>query len=775
MQKFLLALAGCQQDAGPVSVEAPYVTSSPQCTLKTLLGSVEEDLYMNAAHPQLVCLSVFHSSPQTEICNLSSSFGTTSLPPVSLRNSQRSGNARGVTEQRTPGTSGCCTNRTPHLRSTATLHASWQKRNMMELPSILRRRRGNAIDGAISQPILWFMVAVFLVIGGSVLGYGLSMNEQGGGNRRWHEDPGFYSLLWQGLLQCLASYCSLVPMLRDRRKKRKDKSRVQFSAITDAIFYGALCLSICTAVLAPIVYAINAFALSAINPSPDLTLHGSTPRYAPPETAVLYRLLPEGAESFTLAMNARVPKHRVTRDSLANAAHWEITDALIDGAATMPHLIQQPLLRFLSLDHSNPQVAELCHSDNMICPENDELDSYTSPPDTLSERMDFLLLSLQSHVVSNALFSDDLNSLQLRGFFTADNFRKLIHALYSQRFRHLLIIHWPTFRPETISFALLLAAGMAGAAFLERASQDSTIPAVVLPSPGLLKTAEDYVFEELRRWSISAEAPRSMDLGLEFCQAALLMGTAVDFDNDEKTCERMANHRLPILVAALRSHGLPFARQTMSENPTERSQFIRNESWIRTVTWAFFSDTLKTMFYNIPPIMTIREMDISLPCSSELWYAETPESFELLRRMEPLGPEPLSLSTVVEDILGDEWDQRLVCLRDRLSVPHLHAVIMSLHLAIFNFHATMIPACSYPLLIRALDRWEMLWDFTQARVPQSEKNLLGVARHSHELAWLWRMIVEHSRGKTKCEIKYLKRSICYDTTDFRKFLQDIKS
>ncbi|KAF4468386.1 hypothetical protein FALBO_4726 [Fusarium albosuccineum] len=431
--------------------------------------------------------------------------------------------------------------------------------------------------------------------------------------------------------------------------------------------------------------------------------------------------------------------------------------------------------RFLSLDHFNPRVAEPWHPDNMICPENDELDSYTFPSDSLSERMDFLLLSLQSHAVSNPLLSDDLNSLQLRGFFTTANFRKLIHALYSQRFNHLHIIHWPTFRPETISLTLLLAAGMAGAAFLHRASQDSNIPAVVLPSSRLLETAEDYVFEELRRWSISAEAPRSMDLGLEFCQAALLMGTAVDSDNDEKTCERMANHRLPILVAALRSHGLPFARQTMSEDSTEWSRFIRNESWTRTVAWAFFSDSLKTMFYNIPPIMAMREMDISLPCSSGLWYAETPESFDMLRRMEPLAPEPLSLSTVIEDLLGDEWDQRLVYLRDRLSVPHLHAVIMSLHLVIFNFQAIMMPACCYPLLIRALDRWEMLWDFTQARVPQSEKRLLGVARHAHELAWLWRMIVEHSGGKTQCEVKYLKRNICYDTTDFSRFLQDIKS
>ncbi|KAF5004522.1 hypothetical protein FDECE_8989 [Fusarium decemcellulare] len=422
--------------------------------------------------------------------------------------------------------------------------------------------------------------------------------------------------------------------------------------------------------------------------------------------------------------------------------------------------------RFLSLDHFNSRVAEPWHLDDMICPENDELDSYTSPSDDLSERMDFLLLSLQSHVVSNALLSDDLNSLQLRGFFTADNFRKLIHALYSQRFHHLHIIHWPTFGPETISLPLLLAAGMAGAAFLQRASQDSNIPAVVLPSPGLLETAEDYVFEELGRWSISAEAPRSMDLGLELCQAALLMGTAVDFDNDEKTCERMANHRIPILMAALRTHGLPFARQAMSEDSTEWSRFIRNESWTRTITWAFFSDSLKTMFYNIPPIMTM----------------QTLESFDLLRRMEPLGLEPLSLSTVVEDLLGDEWDQKLVYLRDLLSVPNLHAVIMSnmsdtaaLHLVIFNFQAVMMPTGCYPLLIRALDRWGMLWDFVQARVPQSEKKLLGVARHAHELAWLWRMIVEYSGGKTKCEVKYLKRNICYDTTDFSKFLQSIKS
>lgn len=142
---------------------------------------------------------------------------------------------------------------------------SLRARTMQRVSNILiwrsRRERVNVLDDLISQPVLWCLVALYIPAGAAVLGLSFSANnsptrcENGKLNAqsKLSADPNFLSLLWQTILQLLASYCSLVPVLRDRRKRIKAKMQ-RSKVVHDSVFYGAVAVSVVAAIMAPILY-----------------------------------------------------------------------------------------------------------------------------------------------------------------------------------------------------------------------------------------------------------------------------------------------------------------------------------------------------------------------------------------------------------------------------------------------------------------------------------------------------------------------------------------
>ncbi|KAI9147135.1 hypothetical protein HJFPF1_13167 [Paramyrothecium foliicola] len=106
------------------------------------------------------------------------------------------------------------------------------------------------LDVATSQHVLWTIVVILLVVGGGIMGYGIHPTEA----PSWQGEPAFYNLLWQAVLQILASYCSLIPVLRARHEKStKNKKLIP---VNEVVFYGSACLSIFSAILAPIAYSL---------------------------------------------------------------------------------------------------------------------------------------------------------------------------------------------------------------------------------------------------------------------------------------------------------------------------------------------------------------------------------------------------------------------------------------------------------------------------------------------------------------------------------------
>jgi drug/metabolite transporter (DMT)-like permease len=105
------------------------------------------------------------------------------------------------------------------------------------------------ISALLSQPVLIALAMVLCAAAGCVAGYGL---DPSGTGATWQSDPDFYNLLWQALLQIMATYCSFVTVLRDRRSIRNNHEPE--SAKREIAFYTFAVLSIACAIVAPIAF-----------------------------------------------------------------------------------------------------------------------------------------------------------------------------------------------------------------------------------------------------------------------------------------------------------------------------------------------------------------------------------------------------------------------------------------------------------------------------------------------------------------------------------------
>lgn len=105
------------------------------------------------------------------------------------------------------------------------------------------------ISALLSQPVLIALTMILCAAAGCVAGYGL--NPSGTGDS-WHSDPDFYNLLWQALLQIMATYCSFVTVLRDQRSALSNHEPESIKR--EIALYACAVLSIACAIVAPIAF-----------------------------------------------------------------------------------------------------------------------------------------------------------------------------------------------------------------------------------------------------------------------------------------------------------------------------------------------------------------------------------------------------------------------------------------------------------------------------------------------------------------------------------------
>jgi hypothetical protein len=104
--------------------------------------------------------------------------------------------------------------------------------------------------------------------------------------------------------------------------------------------------------------------------------------------------------------------------------------------------------------------------------------------------------------------------------------------------------------------------------------------------------------------------------------------------------------------------------------------FVERESHIRLVTWTFYIDNVTTLFCNNPPVMALPEMAGHLPCTPELWDADSSEAFNEMREKEERGMGISCLRDAISDLFAEVWPRPEAALYRHLHFSHLNAMVL---------------------------------------------------------------------------------------------------
>ncbi|PNY28458.1 Transcriptional regulator MET32 [Tolypocladium capitatum] len=331
----------------------------------------------------------------------------------------------------------------------------------------------------------------------------------------------------------------------------------------------------------------------------------------------------------------------------------------------------------------------------------------------------------------------------LRNFTTT--FFRLSHV-------YVPVVHMPSFGSEDTSTALILAVVLCGAT--RSPPRDDALSA-----KGFLRLAEEYTFRHLNElMAKEAAATRSV---IEALQAALLIHFVQFLMNSVETRRRNQTQRRPTLASAVRRLGLSQTRHSPNSTP---SQFIHAEACIRTTTWIMLADWHQTSMFHVPPVMTIEEIRCDLPCPRELWDTQdiTEHDIELYRQQRLTSPPHyVSLKDFTEALMREHWGGMQMFPLDSLTLSGLELAVFAISsIAVSAQLTSMLPFVSSSLL-RALSRWQQLWEAVTAKVDQDYLQITGMSRHCGEFCCLSQKVIKVSVSGRKLP-PYLDR-VGHDT------------
>ncbi|KAG8667526.1 hypothetical protein FPOAC2_12694 [Fusarium poae] len=385
---------------------------------------------------------------------------------------------------------------------------------------------------------------------------------------------------------------------------------------------------------------------------------------------------------------------------------------------------------------------------------------------TLTSRVTALSSNIQNMVTNKPHLKEGLDHSFQREFFTISHFQNAFIIFFRRRHYHRPPIHWPTFDLDRIAPHLLLAAVLTGTAYLQYLDHSSQSPLTV----PLLEIAEKYIFKELKRLADENITPLASSHMLEVCQAAILMNSLQGSTNHIEGRRRVASKRIPTLVAALRKSGVVGLKHEPYQGEMDWNEFIHRETCIRVVSWTFINDSLMSFLCNHPPAMTMKEMTGHIPCRSQLWEADSNASFQKHIHNEA-RLYPSSYLEAVSGLLAEDWTCSTKESFGRLDIADLSFINGGLMRHVFHCRTSVVTPDYSAMVLRALDRWDTLWIDAFARIPESERKWLGIARHYPEVVALSRRAIELSGTKEAENSAYLQCIATYDTAIFHEFVQ----
>lgn len=90
---------------------------------------------------------------------------------------------------------------------------------------------------------------------------------------------------------------------------------------------------------------------------------------------------------------------------------------------------------------------------------------------------------------------------------------------------------------------------------------------------------------------------------------------------------------------------------------------------------------------------------------------------------------------------------------------------------IFSHDSLMLIHGNGSVLLRALDRWEQLWDNAMLLASDEKKGRLGIAKYCNELAMLFRRVIELSGTPMSQVHQYLDRRVTFEVKVIHDFIK----
>ncbi|TLD18656.1 hypothetical protein PspLS_10283 [Pyricularia sp. CBS 133598] len=332
------------------------------------------------------------------------------------------------------------------------------------------------------------------------------------------------------------------------------------------------------------------------------------------------------------------------------------------------------------------------------------------------------------------------------------NVRAFVARYFRNAHLDFPLLHRASFAMETAAPELLLAVLLCGSLYMP--PTDSALSA-----RSLFHLAEELAFRRLAAGLAAAERVDDGVYGAAECpsrlyetlQAALIVHALQSTMRSSTARRRNRTVRLPALVSAVRVLKLAKTKHAVSDlmtmSPEARwFQFVQSETRIRIATWTLLSDCQQSGVFHCPQLMTTLEMTGDLPCLPELWNAASHS--ELDQIISNCGRDSLvrgaSIRVAVETLMGETWDGPEAFPVKPLTLPDLQVLVFAIHSTMRNARfASILPAAA-PVVGRAIDRWQQLWELAARGLTAEELSRRGLVRHSGELCWLARMILDVS-------------------------------
>ncbi|KAL0780264.1 hypothetical protein CaCOL14_004748 [Colletotrichum acutatum] len=361
-------------------------------------------------------------------------------------------------------------------------------------------------------------------------------------------------------------------------------------------------------------------------------------------------------------------------------------------------------------------------------------------PESLEPRSAEIISGLQelhhTLVATNQWYDGTFDLDTANSVFSAGNLCQFAATYFRVSHLDFPIVHRPDFGSDYTTKQLLLAVGLSGS--LRSPPSDDALAA-----RGYLTLAEEYIFRCLERLMPPGSAPEFTHELQETLQAALMIHSVQFFRNDVASRRKNRTQRLPQLVSAVRVIGLA---QTKHAPIFQYEEFVRNESKIRLAIWTALGDWQQCGMFNTPPSMTPAELTCDLPSPLELWDAkDAAEYYEAANALGADGSRRIcSVKQCTDALMAENWVGMGSFPFQDISGSDLQLLIFALNgmLASANLMG-VLPACA-PALLRAVSRWEVMWDMIRGRMEPAAFEKAGMIRYNSELCWIARKLVHVS-------------------------------